>query len=131
LIAEYLIHRHGEWDQVDKDVDRSLWKLIENKHTRDMKRRELATLLHALLSKSALVDEPHEQLKYYQGLHDVASVLLLECDDLPLAFALLDRLARTHLRVRDLQLFLVHHSPLCVCRTFVAVRRICCNFKCT
>lgn len=97
---EYLTHRHGEWDQVDKDVDRSLWKLIENKHTRDLKRRDLATLLHALLSKSALVDEPHEQLKYYQGLHDVASVLLLECEDVPLAFALLDRLARTHLRVR-------------------------------
>jgi hypothetical protein len=94
-----LAHGHAEWDQVDKDVDRSLWKQIENKHLRDTKRRELATLLHGLLCKSALVDGAHEQLKYYQGLHDVAAVLLLECESVPLAFALLDRLARSHLRV--------------------------------
>lgn len=125
------MHRHGEWDQVDKDVDRSLWKLIENKHTRDLKRRELATLLHALLSKSALVDEPHEQLKYYQGLHDVASVLLLECDNVPLAFALLDRLARTHLRVRDFAAIFSAVLTRSVCRTTVAVQPICCSFKCT
>lgn len=130
-MLEYLTHRHGEWDQVDKDVDRSLWKLIENKHTRDLKRRELATLLHALLSKSALVDEPHEQLKYYQGLHDVAAVLLLECDHVPLAFALLDRLARTHLRVRYTASCQYAPLTLLLCRTTVAARPICCSCKCT
>lgn len=89
---------HRDARVVECDVERSLvhfkdvsW--AENgQFTLKRRRRELAWMLNS-------VCEEHEgDVYYYQGLHDIASVLLLVTEDAALARALLVRLCLHHLR---------------------------------
>eukprot|EP00878_Enallax_costatus_P023039 GHUV01024489.1.p1 GENE.GHUV01024489.1~~GHUV01024489.1.p1 ORF type:complete len:314 (+),score=101.63 GHUV01024489.1:978-1919(+) len=79
---------------VKVDVDRSLYSFAAflTDDERQAKRQELQRLLNAVVVR-------HEDgsVHYYQGLHDVASVLLLVAGELP-AFDMLCRLATGHLR---------------------------------
>jgi len=66
------IYKHRDWDQVERDVERSLLKLDKSEQVE--KRKELSTIIHSILSL-------HTDLNYYQGFHDIASVLLLVCGE--------------------------------------------------
>ena len=78
---------------VQVDVERSLWGLTPGwDHGRREARREgLRRVINAT------VVEGRGAVHYYQGLHDVASVLLLNCGEFP-SFAMLRQLVRHQLR---------------------------------
>eukprot|EP00002_Diphylleia_rotans_P039388 TRINITY_DN9116_c0_g1_i1.p1 TRINITY_DN9116_c0_g1~~TRINITY_DN9116_c0_g1_i1.p1 ORF type:complete len:316 (-),score=63.82 TRINITY_DN9116_c0_g1_i1:598-1545(-) len=80
------------YDQVDKDVVRSMTKLLpnQNKALINEKRAQLRDLMNALFAK-------HAELHYYQGFNDICSVLLLEVGPRH-AFSMAERLASYHLR---------------------------------
>jgi len=86
-----LIQKHRDWEQVDRDVERSLFKLIRgNKSFLKEKRRELSNIINAILST-------HPELNYFQGYHDIASVLLLVCGEKQ-AYVILKKLSLNHIR---------------------------------
>ena len=84
-IVDYkkLIKSHRDERQVRVDIDRSLWSLDcarnwgEKRLNR--KRADLSNVIIALLSNNP-------SYFYFQGLHDVVSVLLLVFNDNPMAF---------------------------------------------
>lgn len=83
---------HRDSSVVDVDVVRSLWAYTPDwsDEARDAKRDELRRLL------TATVCSNHD-VYYYQGLHDIASVLLFVLGE-PLAFVCLRRMVQVHLR---------------------------------
>jgi hypothetical protein len=84
---------HKDDSVVDADIERSLWKFSEGwtDEERAIERARLKNIINACL-------EGNEQgIYYYQGLHDVASVLLLVCGE-GAAHGMLHRLMRCHLR---------------------------------
>uniref|UniRef100_A0A383V4E2 Rab-GAP TBC domain-containing protein n=1 Tax=Tetradesmus obliquus TaxID=3088 RepID=A0A383V4E2_TETOB len=90
---EWAAGTHKDSNTVKVDVERSLHSFASflSSEEREARREELARLLNAVVVK-------HEgAVHYYQGLHDVAAVLLLVAGELP-AFDLLCRLATGHLR---------------------------------
>ncbi|KAN0025818.1 hypothetical protein ACTFIU_000081 [Dictyostelium citrinum] len=83
------ITNHKDTDQVTKDVERSMWRFTKgNSQLRNRKKPELTRIVNAVLSI-------HPQLYYFQGYHEIASVLLLITDE-SLAFAMLERLSIYH-----------------------------------
>ncbi|KAN0040738.1 hypothetical protein ACTFIV_003274 [Dictyostelium citrinum] len=83
------IINHKDTDQVTKDVERSMWRFTKgNSQLRNRKKPELTRIVNAVLSI-------HPQLYYFQGYHEIASVLLLITDE-SLAFAMLERLSIYH-----------------------------------
>lgn len=106
-----LIYRHKYFDQIEKDIARSLCHFEGNRGWKERKRVEarlaLARMMHTLFSL-------HADLHYVQGFHDIASVFLLVCNapldasdpfgsrsnaqGEELAFMLTERLALLHLR---------------------------------
>ena len=106
-----LIYRHKYFDQIEKDIARSLCHFEGNRgwkeHKRSDARLALARLMHTLFSL-------HSDLHYVQGFHDIASVFLMVCNEPldasdpfgtrsnargeELAFMLTERLALLHLR---------------------------------
>eukprot|EP01132_Coremiostelium_polycephalum_P007750 gene7750-9534_t len=85
------IVQHPDTDQVAKDVERSMWRFTKgNTRLIQQKRPELTRIINAILSI-------HPKLHYFQGYHDIASVLLLVTDE-SLAFAMLERLSLNHIR---------------------------------
>ncbi|KYQ90188.1 RabGAP/TBC domain-containing protein [Tieghemostelium lacteum] len=82
---------HPETDQVLKDVERSMWRFTKGKsQLRNRKKPELMNIVNAILSI-------HKELHYFQGYHEIGSVLLLVTDE-SLAFAMLERLSLYHFR---------------------------------
>eukprot|EP00793_Prasinoderma_coloniale_P002349 PRCOL_00002857-RA len=109
---------HRDAAVVDADVARSLWHFAPRASEDELEaqRAELKELLNGVCGANA------GEVHYYQGLHDVASVLLLTLGQRA-AFVALERLARTHLReyVRsDLSASLVRLELLPV-----LLRRVC------
>uniref|UniRef100_A0A6B2LBQ4 Rab-GAP TBC domain-containing protein n=1 Tax=Arcella intermedia TaxID=1963864 RepID=A0A6B2LBQ4_9EUKA len=82
--------RHKDWDQVERDIERSLFKLIEPAQLQP-KRKELSVLLHNIF-----VNNP--DFNYYQGYHDIASVLLILFGSPESAYGPLETLSRHHIR---------------------------------
>ncbi|KAK5581703.1 hypothetical protein RB653_001740 [Dictyostelium firmibasis] len=83
------IINHKDTDQVSKDVERSMWRFTKgNSQLRNRKKPELTRIVNGVLSI-------HPQLYYFQGYHEIASVLLLITDE-RLAFAMLERLSIYH-----------------------------------
>ena len=84
---------HRDAAVVDADVARSLWHFAPRASEGELNRRraELKTLLNGVVGANPGV------VHYYQGLHDVASVLLLTLG-LEAAFGALEALALTRLR---------------------------------
>ena len=83
------------WDQVTKDVDRSLWKQVPDIQERTVKRDQLHRIICAVLCTTT--DFEGKQLHYFQGYHDIASVCLLTCGE-DVGFSLLRRLSQTYIR---------------------------------
>lgn len=89
----YASTSHKDNSVVNADIERSLWKFSEGwtDEERTIERDRLKNIINACL-------EGNEQgIYYYQGLHDVASVLLLVCGE-GAAHGMLHRLMRCHLR---------------------------------
>ncbi|KAL0491612.1 hypothetical protein AKO1_010314 [Acrasis kona] len=82
---------HEQYEQVEKDVDRSMWKFTReiSDDERLSKRRQLSRLVN-----SCLLDDPG--LHYFQGFHDVATVMLLVCGE-SAALPCLSRISHNHL----------------------------------
>ena len=80
---------HQQRDQVAKDVNRSMF-LVEPA-LRPRLREKLSTLINCVLDA-----EP--DLSYYQGFHDVVTVVLLVCKKVSVATAVVHRLACSMLR---------------------------------
>ncbi|EGG16542.1 RabGAP/TBC domain-containing protein [Cavenderia fasciculata] len=84
------IVEHKDTDQVAKDVERSMWRFTKGKSKlRDQKRAELTRIINAILSL-------HPQLHYFQGYHEIGSILLLVTNE-TLSFAMLERLSLYHI----------------------------------
>ena len=63
------------YDQVKKDTDRSLWHWVRNPSLREFRRKQLCRVIsHTIVSGNG-------SYHYFQGLHDIASVLLLVCEE--------------------------------------------------
>ena len=93
VFAAWAAGEHRESAVVQVDVERSLWGLTPgwDEDRREARRAGLRRVL------DAVVVEGRGDVHYYQGLHDVASVLLLNCGEFP-AFAMLRRLVRHQLQ---------------------------------
>jgi len=81
---------HQETEQVARDVERSLWRMITDSELREKKRKELSDIINTILAR-------YDHLYYFQGFHDVCSVFLVVCDE-KLAFGLLEKLSLYHIR---------------------------------
>lgn len=83
---------HRDSSVVDVDVARSLWAYTPDwsDEAREAKRQELQRLLTATVCSN-------QDVYYYQGLHDIASVLLFVLGE-HLAFVCLRRMVQVHLR---------------------------------
>lgn len=84
---------HRDSNIVNCDVERSLWSYTEGwtSEERDIERDKLRRVLNAAVSS-------HDgNVFYYQGLHDITSVLLFMCGE-RLALVMLRRLVTCHLR---------------------------------
>lgn len=80
---ESYIDLHRDCAQVHIDIERSLWKLEDikdwNNKYREKRRKVLSNIIIAILCKN-------KQLYYYQGYHDIISIILLTLEDDQLAF---------------------------------------------
>mmetsp|Transcript_19977 Transcript_19977/g.43523 ORF Transcript_19977/g.43523 Transcript_19977/m.43523 type:complete len:1516 (-) Transcript_19977:1907-6454(-) len=97
MYEEWCAAQHRDRHVVEVDVERSLWSFTQgfSDAERAVKREELARLLNAVVGYHQSLGE--DAVYYYQGLHDVASVLLMVCGERA-AFPLLCRLCTCHLR---------------------------------
>eukprot|EP00042_Codosiga_hollandica_P043951 m.424946 g.424946 ORF g.424946 m.424946 type:complete len:396 (+) comp56680_c0_seq11:3-1190(+) len=86
------VREHPEYNQVELDVARSLWKWPTDANATERKdlREQLSQIIHAILIR-------HPDLHYYQGFHDVVSVLLLVVGD-EAAFHMTEALVIAHFR---------------------------------
>ncbi|EGD76921.1 hypothetical protein PTSG_08266 [Salpingoeca rosetta] len=76
--------------QIKLDVDRSLWQYTSDSE-REAMRQRLSKIINALMTK-------YPDLHYYQGLHDVVAVPLIELDNDDATFNIMCRLCRCHLK---------------------------------
>lgn len=83
------------WDQITKDVDRSLWKQCPDETDRNSKRAMLHRMISAVLIM--VKDDEGKPLHYFQGYHDLAGVCLLTCGE-QIGYSVLKRLSTTYLR---------------------------------
>ena len=93
-----LSRAHPDASVVDADVARSLWPFTDGWSDRDRAARRDA--LRRVIHAAVCAHESHAPrlVSYYQGFHDVASVLALVLDDERVARAACERLALFHLR---------------------------------
>lgn len=111
---------HKDEDQVRLDINRSFtilnhWQSFHQQgqesyttvfSSEDVKllKKKLSGLIIKMLRK-------YPSLNYYQGYHDIASVLLIVCSDTDLAFRMLEKLTVFHLRdfmITDINLSVNH-----------------------
>lgn len=91
------IKSHGYYDQIEKDVVRSMCHfditVVLTDLERETKRDQLRRILHTMFTL-------HPDLHYFQGYHAICSVFLLVCgNDISLAYHLCEQLSV--LRIRD------------------------------
>ena len=84
---------HKDDAVVTADIERSLWKFTTGWKEED--RRKERDLLRRIID--ATVEGNVRGVHYYQGMHDIASVLLFVCGE-GIAHSILDRLSHCHLR---------------------------------
>lgn len=83
------------WDQITKDVDRSLWKQCPDEAVRNSNREKLHRMICAVLI--LVKDDEGKELHYFQGYHDLAAVCLLTCGE-EIGYSVLKRLSKSYLR---------------------------------
>eukprot|EP00033_Pygsuia_biforma_P001717 GCRY01001923.1.p1 GENE.GCRY01001923.1~~GCRY01001923.1.p1 ORF type:complete len:356 (+),score=44.10 GCRY01001923.1:118-1185(+) len=113
-ITDFDNYDHHDENQVEKDVERSLWKFTPSlKHAaRCAKRRSLARIIHGILA-----DNP--DLSYFQGFHDICTVFLLVCGE-RVGGAVAERVALNHIRGSMLPTFECLLSVLSLLYTLIA-----------
>lgn len=84
---------HKDFSVVEADMARSLWSYTTD--WPDERRNEQRSALRRILE--ATIAGNSTGIYYYQGLHDIAAVLLFICGE-ALAYKMLDTLAHGHLR---------------------------------
>uniref|UniRef100_A0A6A7G6R8 TBC1 domain family member 20-like n=1 Tax=Hirondellea gigas TaxID=1518452 RepID=A0A6A7G6R8_9CRUS len=87
------IYEHPYWDQVKKDIDRSLnfdRARKDGDATLQASRGSLANIIHAIFSENP-------DLHYVQGFHDVCSVFFIVCGE-HLGHRLSESLSKQHVR---------------------------------
>ncbi|KAL9647379.1 hypothetical protein ABK040_011743 [Willaertia magna] len=91
---------HSQYDQVEKDVDRSMYKFLEetsepSNELLTIKRKELSEIVNSVLLLKKDINDVG--LYYFQGYHEICSVFLLAFeDDLESAFRCSYRIAMNH-----------------------------------
>lgn len=84
------IKKHKQFEQIQKDVERSMYKFNHsNELERDYKRQQLFRIINNIILDN--------NLHYFQGFHDICEVFLLICGE-SLSFKLLQHLIHSHLR---------------------------------
>ena len=73
-------------------MKRAWWLVGWSEEKREDRRTELRDCLNAVVSKSG------GDINYYQGMHEVAAVLLFVCDKKEAAAPMLEALLNSHLR---------------------------------
>lgn len=91
-IKEYNIPIY--FDQIKKDIDRSLWKYCDENNLMEM-RDKLELLVVSIFIN--VKDEEGKSLHYYQGYHEIASVIILTCDEYE-GYSILKKLSLYYLR---------------------------------
>lgn len=86
---------HKYYDQINKDIDRSLFHFDITKKYKKAKRSRKRAALHRIIHTIFTL---HKDLHYIQGYHDVCSVFLLVCDDEKEAYLLCERISLMHIR---------------------------------
>lgn len=86
----YVIRPNKDENQINADVERSLWthepmKFWKESH-RERRRQVLAEMMMAIVSKN-------KHLHYYQGYHDLVTTILTVVEDDPLSFAIIEHLS--------------------------------------
>eukprot|EP01080_Neovahlkampfia_damariscottae_P006523 gene6523-10531_t len=84
--------KHNFSDQIDKDVDRSMWKFIRNDSPEEaeFKRNQLRNIMN-----NVMID--NEDLYYFQGFHDICTIFLFVCGE-DVALACIKKLTILHLK---------------------------------
>lgn len=86
---------HRDVQQIQNDIERSLWKqdCVQewSKERRRKERRRLEDIINAVLSRN-------EGLHYYQGFHDICSVFYLVLENDALTFSCIEALAADFIR---------------------------------
>lgn len=87
---------HRDVEQVARDVNRCAWRFANSDcHSQKMiskKKDQMSSIVNAVLAAHP------EELHYYQGYHDIASVLVLVLDQEWLAFSVLEHLSLHHIK---------------------------------
>ena len=91
-LNENQIKKHNFSDQIDKDVERSMWKFIRNdtEEEAEFKRNQLRNIMN-----NVMIDNP--DLYYFQGFHDICTIFLVVCGE-KIALACVKKLTILHLK---------------------------------
>lgn len=125
------LHPHKDENQVMLDIKRlftvvlhfiSFSHSVSSSYTAILSKEDVESIRKRLFSLIVRVLRKHPCLNYYQGYHDIASVVLLVCNDVPngndeMAFQILEKLTVDHLRdfmISDIGLS-VNHLKLIPC----------------
>jgi len=89
LIVHQHVHtRHSQYEQVEKDVERSMWKFtrLNSDLERQYKRKQLSRLMNSILSQEFVDGNFFKststlKLHYFQGFHDICTIVLLACGE--------------------------------------------------
>jgi len=85
------IYEHKDYNQVARDIERSLWKFTAGQEKyRNIKRAELSRIINSILSRNP-------EIHYFQGYHDIASVFIMIFKE-RIAHAMLRKLSLYHIR---------------------------------
>ncbi|CAM9188904.1 unnamed protein product [Ectocarpus fasciculatus] len=125
---------HPMTDQIQRDIDRSLTHFL---HIRKWKRQRLQSKREKLRDViNAVVRKYDGVLNYYQGFHDVVSVLLLVTSNTQLTYALTERISHYFFRRDSMRedfgvlTYLMHLLPVITMRfdkelsTFVSSSKV-------
>jgi TBC1 domain family member 20 len=84
--------KHTFSDQIDKDVERSMWKFIRNDTTEEaeFKRNQLRNIMNSVMNHDP-------SLYYFQGFHDICTIFLFVCGE-KIALACVKKLTILHLK---------------------------------
>eukprot|EP00762_Andalucia_godoyi_P006052 ANDGO_00372.mRNA.1 GTPase-activating protein gyp10 len=126
-------HSHRDYDQVEKDINRSFVNcmyasFMPSEEVRQLYRTRLAAIIHTFM------EQRQADRYYFQGLHDVVSILLVSSESDGLTLAILQRLTDSLLKLhmqKDLTQLLEELSLFYPLLRFLDEHRIAAFFEST
>lgn len=95
-LAEEDIPQHHYFDQINKDIDRSMCHFDVNKNPSPAKLEASRRALHRVIHSFFVA---HPNLHYFQGFHDICSVFLIVCNfDCREAYRMIERTSLSFIR---------------------------------